>query len=89
MTTVKFEGCKYLDYDTEKYDKRLKLVALPVSLGVYWQRPQELCNGLNMDVQFCAKRGRLNSKVACLKDAGFECSSGEMTTHIVEVSDEL
>ena len=83
--TIAFEGCKHLSYDIEKYDKRLILKALPFGIGVYWERPGVLCNGENKHVQFCQLRGRLNSKIACLKNAGFECSEGELVEHKVTI----
>ncbi len=85
MKTVKFNGCKHLVYDTSKYDNRLSLKELPMELGVYWERPDCLCNGINKEVQFCALRGRLNSRIACLEGAGFECSLGEMVEHTVNI----
>lgn len=87
MKEVKFKGCKHLEYAIAKYDKRMQLKELPMSLGVYWERPEVLCNGVNRDVQFCTLRGRLNSKIACLEGAGFECSSGEMVEHVVEIEE--
>ena len=82
---ITFPGCKHLIFDKTKIDKRIKLVALPKGMGAYWKRDKELLD-LPIDavnVQFCYKRGRLNSKVACLKDMA-ECQEYEEVTHEVE-----
>lgn len=85
---IEFPGCKHLIFDRDRMDKRMKILALPGGCGAYWERdnsllPDESCE---VNVQFCDKRGQLNSKVACLKGmAG--CSLYEETTHGVVVDD--
>jgi len=83
---MKFLGCKHLNFDKKKYDSRLEQRALPGGVGAYWHRPDillpdEFCAA---DVQFCNLRGRLNSKVACLKGMA-ECGEYSEIEHDVEV----
>lgn len=83
---IDFPGCKYLIFDRNRMDKRMKILALPGDCGAYWERdktmlPDESCA---VNVQFCEKRGRLNSKVACLKGMA-ECSLYDEVIHSVVV----
>ena len=72
---IEFLECSHLIFDKDILDKRMKLVPLPGNIGVYWERPDELLpdNTCHKEVQYCNLRGRLNSKVACLKGMA-ECS---------------
>ncbi len=53
MKTIKFKGCKHLGYNIFNYDSRLVLKELPSEIGVCWSRPEELCQGIHKEVQFC------------------------------------
>jgi hypothetical protein len=84
---IEFKGCKHLIFDREKISNNCKIVALPGGCGAFWRRCPEFTahigNGVK-EVQFCELRGRLNSKVACLKRMA-ECPKYEEVTHKVEV----
>lgn len=82
-----FQACKYLIFEKEMIDKRCKLIPLPGNIGVYWERPPELVpedSPQTKNVQFCKMRGRLNSKVACMKGMA-ECGLYENVEHSVEI----
>lgn len=83
---VEFRGCRHLIFDRERMDKRVRILALPGNCGAYWERDKSLLpdDPHAVNVQFCDKRGRLNSKVACLKGMA-ECNLYDEATHIVEV----
>ena len=82
---IEFLGCKHLIFDKNKIDKRCKIIALPKKNGAYWQRDKTLLtdDSFAENVQFCEKRGRLNSKVSCLKGMA-ECSLYNEIIHAVE-----
>jgi hypothetical protein len=86
---IKFRGCKYLIFDENIIDNRIKLKRIGTSI-VYWHRPKELLPDSNCaaDVQFCELRGRLNFKVACLDAAVAECEKYSEIIHEVEVQDD-
>ena len=82
---ISFHGCKYLCYDREKIDSRIRIKSLPVGIGAYWERDKDLLpdSSCAVNVQFCLKRGRLNSKVSCLAGHG-ECNLYEDVLHLVD-----
>jgi len=86
MNIIKFKGCKHLIFDKAKIDNRCTLSVLDGNLGAYWERDSSLLphKSCAINVQFCSKRGRLNSKVACLKDMA-ECELYEEITHTVVI----
>lgn len=87
MKEVTFRCCKYLDHDESHYNQ-CKLKALPHNLGVYFERGEVWTEGGNpRDVQFCSRRGRLNSKFACMADAGGECGDYDEVERTVGVSE--
>lgn len=83
---IEFYGCSHLIFDKKSIDKRMKLVPLPGNVGAYWERPDEMLpdNNCHKNVQYCNLRGRLNSKVACLKGMA-ECSLYHEKLHEVEI----
>jgi len=88
---IEFPGCKYLIFDRKRMDKRMKLLALTLlaltgDCGAYWVRDKSMLidESSAINVQFCDKRGRLNSKVACLRGMA-ECSLYDETIHKVGV----
>lgn len=85
---IKFKGCKNLIYDKDIIDIRHKLKALPSNLGAYWERPDYLLTGCDAkNVQFCSKKGRLNSKVSCLEGMG-ECDRYKEVNHFINIEED-
>jgi len=83
--TVKFNGCKNLDYQdhyTGCAKKHFK------GLYVYWERDDRWNHeGIRQNVQFCSKRGRLNNRCSCI-EGGAECNDYENVMHEVEVEED-
>lgn len=82
---IKFTACKYLMYKdlTHVIEKRAVLLD---EIKVYHHRPDSIAFDGNNDVQFCKKRGRLNSKIACLNHSLRVCQDYEDAQHVVFVN---
>lgn len=73
---IKFKGCKFLDYDENKYI--CELVGISNHAG--WERRDfegriQLC-------QMCQKRGRLNNPQACIGKENAMCNDYEEIEHL-------
>ncbi len=82
---IRFTACKYLMYEgvTDAIEKRTVYLD---ETKVYHHRPPNLAPFGNNDVQFCKKRGRINSRIACLNHSLRECSYYEDAQHVVFVN---
>lgn len=75
---MKAKGCKFLDYDENKYTKDCSISGLSNDHAA-WERKTfglQLC-------QFCSKRGRINSADSCTTQSKAQCSDYEEFAHDV------
>ena len=80
-TTVKFTGCKHLDF-SDNYTVKKNLIRVKDGTKVCWNRPV-MGSYYPSLVQFCKLRGRLNNPESCLCDEHKQCSDYEETEHEV------
>ena len=73
---MKLEPCKHLDYEKEKYPNYELIDLSPLYPVKYWKRTSGLYEGAPVNVQFCKKRGRINSIFDCYQDVT-ECYETE------------
>jgi len=71
MPTIKFTCCDALDF-SDSYPAQKHLIASGGATKVTWDRSGPFRQP--MLVQFCKKRGRLNSAEACLDKAHAACN---------------
>ena len=70
---MKLVPCKHLDYDESKYDAELHTCEPDFPDVKYWYRRNVPYGDAPRCVQFCKKRGRINSI--------FQCYTGEMSCY--------
>lgn len=72
-------GCKHLDYETNY--ENCKIVTIKPEGWKYWERGKKWTEGSNpKDVQFCKKRGRINSIFQCINPGEMSCYEAQ-TSH--------
>lgn len=76
---ITFTGCKHLDFDDCYAAKKVETT----DKQVCWERNVE--ENLPKFVQFCKKRGRLNSPSACLCEQNKVCSGYVEIDHKVKI----
>jgi len=81
---IKFNACEHLDFG-DNYAAKKDLIALGET-KVFWMRPT-VDPELPTMVQFCKKRGRLNSPEACTSARKAVCGEYYEVRHNVEVED--
>lgn len=69
---IKFSACAYLDF-SEKYTAHKEPISTPDGVKLCWFRPVPDSSYPAL-VQFCEKRGRLNSPECCLSEPNKMCS---------------
>lgn len=76
MENQKFKGCRFLDF-SDKVEGVIKVLDTRIDPFVYWDRTGYVNNIFGKEdrqaprkVQFCTKRGRLNSPIACVLSEG-------------------
>lgn len=81
--TVKFNGCKHLDF-SNSYAAKKNAINSDGQTKACWNRPviDETYPSL---VQFCKLRGRLNNPESCLCERNKQCSDYVDMEHEVEV----
>lgn len=79
-----FTACKELDFEPH-YTATRQAVRLD-EVKLFWRRDTAPNNPIH--VQFCKKRGRMNSMLACLSKERQGCSDYEEQEHSVEVPQE-
>ncbi len=85
---IKFNACKYLDF-SDSYAAKKETIIIDGQVKVYWHRPV-IDNTYPSKVQFCKKRGRLNSPFSCLNCHEAMCSDFEDSEHtVIDVTKEL
>lgn len=78
--TIKFTGCKYLDYG-DNYGKCTKeLISTCGETKICWQRPVIDSTDPSL-VQFCSRRGRMNHPEMCLCEENKGCFDYEDFEH--------
>ncbi|PHS35693.1 MAG: hypothetical protein COA82_03520 [Alkaliphilus sp.] len=77
----RFQACKYLDFKPSYANCKRQAVS---NGKLFWLRMNQPAGNPTM-VQFCSKRGRLNTGGACLHEAAKLCSSYEQVEHIINV----
>ena len=82
---ITFKACKQLDFDTD-YAATRQAVQQRDEVKLFWRR--HAVWGSPRHVQFCKRRGRMNSMCACLSKEEQGCSDYEEHEHSVEVSQE-
>ena len=82
MRTIKFNACKYLDFD-DNYSAQKNLISINGETKVCWDRPvpDESYPAL---VQFCTKRGRMNSPEMCMCEINKQCSDYKDFEHEID-----
>jgi len=85
MTTIKFNGCKHLDF-SDNYVAKKQLIALHQT-KVFWMR-ENIDPELPTMVQFCKLRGRLNHPEACLSRGKAMCDDYYEDELVVEINEE-
>jgi len=78
----KFTACKFLDFETAFIFCKKQIND---DGKVYWLRDVSYGTSLPDKVQFCKKRGRLNSQEACLDVFSKHCSLYEEGKHDVSI----
>lgn len=64
------KGCRFLDYDEGKYDQ---CTLIKNADGFWWWEREALYPGAATAVQFCQKRGRVNTKGNCWEPGFLPC----------------
>ena len=64
-------GCKHLDYEEGKYSG-CEIITIEPEGWKYWKRP-DYGEGGKLEVQFCKKRGRINSIFSCINPGEHYC----------------
>lgn len=69
---MKLIACKNLDHNPDNYPRNeLKTCGDELPGVKYWRRPE--CFGPNLNVQFCNKKGRINSMIDCYESGFMPC----------------
>lgn len=76
---MQFTACKHLDY-SDNYSAKKQVLG---SGKVFWMR-KEAYPGAPTMVQFCKKRGRINSCEGCTSKSNAHCGDYEEVTHFVD-----
>jgi len=79
---MKFAACKYLDFSDNYYNATKQVLG---GGKVFWFR-KAVIGGTPSMVQFCKKRGRLNSPEACTSEHYAKCSDYVEIEHEVDDS---
>jgi len=79
---VEFKACEHLDYEPNYGKCKRQLISCD-GTKLCWMRP-----GGGGIVQFCKKRGRLNSPTSCLDITHAVCNDFNEITHEVDVPEE-
>ena len=83
METIKFNACEHLDF-SDNYSAKKDLISCNGLIKVCWNRPVP-DNSYPALVQFCKKRGRLNSPYSCLCEPLKQCNDYNDIEHIVKI----
>lgn len=78
---VRFTGCSHLDF-SDDYHARKQIIGIDGG-KVFWFR--DVPSDCPAMVQFCKKRGRLNSPQSCLCKEKSACSDYDEIEHVVNV----
>lgn len=81
---VEFKGCEHLDYEPNYGNCKRQLISCN-GTKLCWKRPAYA--SMNDLVQFCKRRGRINSPVGCLTEDNAVCSDFNEIDHVVDVPD--
>ena len=86
MKTIKFNGCKHLDFN-DNYAAKKNAIMSNGQTKACWNRPvmDETYPAL---VQFCKLRGRLNNPLSCLCEINKQCIDYVDYEHTVEIDNE-
>lgn len=82
---VRFSGCEFLDFETHYGGCKRQAIAIGQG-SLCWKRHDP--EGALKLVQFCKKRGRMNSPEYCLSEQNKGCSDYHEIQHTIEVSQE-
>jgi hypothetical protein len=83
MREIKFKACKFLDFQ-DNYTAKKVLIGTKNGNKVSWERPI-IDSSYPPLVQFCTKRGRLNSPEMCLCKSNAQCSDYSDFNHCVNI----
>jgi len=81
---VEFTACEHLDFEPNYGGCKRQMIA---GGKLFWMRPDYGIDNPRM-VQFCKKRGRLNSPELCTKEANAQCSDYKEFNHVIEIEQE-
>ena len=81
---AEFTGCEHLDFDKEYVGCKRQMMG---NGKLFWMRPDYGMDNPRM-VQFCKKRGRLNSPESCLCKENAVCSDYVDFNHNIEIEKE-
>lgn len=85
-TQIKFNACEHLDF-SDNYTAKKEPIQDGGVTKVCWNRPV-IDESFPKLVQFCKKRGRLNSPEICLCEQNKRCSDFKDFEHVVTLSAE-
>ena len=74
---VQFRACRFLDFEPHYGNCKRQLISVSET-KLCWKRTHDL-------VQFCSKRGRINSPAGCLTKATAGCNDYEGVDRDIEV----
>ena len=83
MKKINFTACEYLDF-SDNYAAKKELISIFNKTKVCWDRPV-IDDSYPRLVQFCKKRGRLNSPECCLSYENKQCNDYNEKRHSVEI----
>lgn len=78
---IEFTACEHLDF-SDSYAAKKDAIVIGSETKICWNRPV-IDSSYPSLVQFCKKRGRLNSPESCLSESCKMCSEYNDFSHIV------
>ena len=81
METIEFTACEHLDF-SDNYTAKKAAISMQGTVKVCWDRPV-IDDSYPRLVQFCKKRGRMNSPEMCMCEANKMCSDYNEGNHSV------
>ena len=84
---IQFLACEHLDF-SDNYAAQKDAISTKFGTKVCWNRPT-IDSTYPSLVQFCKKRGRLNSPEACLCQANAQCNDYNDFNHKVTFDGEI